>query len=829
MGVDGLRLDAAPYLFEREGTNCENLPETYEFLKTLRTHVDNHFQDRMLLAEANQWPEDAAAYFGNGAACHMAFHFPLMPRMFMSIHMEDRLPILDILAQTPEIPESSQWAIFLRNHDELTLEMVTDEERDYMNRVYARDAQARINLGIRRRLAPLMRNNRRRIELMNALLLSLPGTPVVYYGDEIGMGDNIYLGDRNGVRTPMQWTPDRNAGFSEANPQSLYLPVVIDSEYHYEAVNVETQANNPHSLLSWMRRILALRKRHRAFGRGSLTFLNPENDHILAFFRQYDGDTILVIANLSRFVQPVELDLSEFEGWRPVELFGKVHFPEISGSAYPMTLGPHAFYWFLLEPDVASRDTIVEPSRETLPALSLPSDWNAALDFSGRAALEAALLTYLQKRDFRAETRTIRFVELSDSIEVRDPEAAFGLLLCEAHFYQGDPRLYQIPIARASGDLAEAIRQTHPETILGLDSDRPDGLYVDASVHPAFGKALLKIIADGKNIASPAGEVIAQCSEWLQQNAHEEASSVLLDLQQSNTSLKFSDHYMLKLFRCVENGVNPDLEVSRFLSAGPSAFPHVPPYAGSIEYQRGRAHGMALAMLQGYVPHVSTAWEEALQAIGHLLEKGAVHESSREVEVPHQSLPDLAREDTLESVQTLIGDYLDRARLMGQRSAELHLALARDVDNPDFAPVPFSSLHQRSIYQSMRGRCRRVIRHLRHQLDSLPEPVRPQARELVERVDEVLLRFRSLLEFKIAAQKLRIHGDYHLGQILRTETDYVVIDFEGEAHRPISERRLKRSPLRDVAGLMNSFHYAASAGLTGSDQDSPTERPSPSR
>ncbi|HSP55550.1 MAG TPA: maltose alpha-D-glucosyltransferase, partial [Dehalococcoidia bacterium] len=321
-GVDGLRLDAVPYLYEREGTSCENLPETHGALKELRRHVDRGYPNRMLLAEANQWPEDAISYFGDGDECHMAFHFPVMPRLFMAVQMEDRFPIVDILNQTPPIPDGCQWGLFLRNHDELTLEMVTDEDRDYMYRVYAEERQARINLGIRRRLAPLLGNNRRRIELMNGLLFSLPGTPIIYYGDEIGMGDNIYLGDRNSVRTPMQWSGDRNAGFSRANPQSLFLPVTIDPEYHYETVNVEAQQNNPHSLLWWMKRLIALRKRYRAFSRGSIEFLFPDNRKVLTFIRRFEGETILVVANLSRFVQYVELDLSAFRGRRPVELFG---------------------------------------------------------------------------------------------------------------------------------------------------------------------------------------------------------------------------------------------------------------------------------------------------------------------------------------------------------------------------------------------------------------------------------------------------------------------------------------------------------------------------
>ncbi len=321
MGVDGFRLDAVPYLFEREGTNGENLPETHAFLKKLRKHVDEKYPGRLFLAEANMWPEDSASYFGDGDECHMNYHFPIMPRMFMALKMEDRYPIIDIFDQTPEIPETCQWAMFLRNHDELTLEMVTDEERDYMYKVYAKDPQARINLGIRHRLAPLLDNNRSKIELMNILLFSMPGTPVIYYGDEIGMGDNFYLGDRDGVRTPMQWSADRNAGFSQANPQQLYLPVIIDPEYKYESVNVETQDKNPNSLLWWTRRVINMRKRFKAFGRGKIKFLNPENTKVLAFLRTYEEENILVVCNLSRFPQAVELELEDYERLFPGRSF----------------------------------------------------------------------------------------------------------------------------------------------------------------------------------------------------------------------------------------------------------------------------------------------------------------------------------------------------------------------------------------------------------------------------------------------------------------------------------------------------------------------------
>jgi maltose alpha-D-glucosyltransferase/alpha-amylase len=350
LGVDGLRLDAVPYLVEREGTNGENLPETHAILRRIRASLDERYTGRMLLAEANQWPPDVLPYFGTPEEpeCHMAYHFPLMPRIWIALRREDRYPIVEIMGQTPEIPDGSQWALFLRNHDELTLEMVTDEERDFMYTEYARDARMRINVGIRRRLAPLVDNSRRRLELLNSLLFSMRGTPVIYYGDEIGMGDNVYLGDRNGVRTPMQWTGDRNAGFSRSDVHALYAPLVADPVYGYQAVNVEAQERVPGSLLNWMKRLIRVRRAHPVFGRGSLDFLHPENRRVLAYLREHEGTTILCVANLSRFAQYVELDLSAFNGRQPIELIGRVHFPRIGELPYLLTLGPHDFFWFEL-------------------------------------------------------------------------------------------------------------------------------------------------------------------------------------------------------------------------------------------------------------------------------------------------------------------------------------------------------------------------------------------------------------------------------------------------------------------------------------------------
>src|SRR6059058_991700 len=426
LGVDGLRLDAIPYLYEREDTSCENLPETHDYLRKLRTHVDGKFPNRMLLAEANQWPEDAVAYFGKGDESHMNFHFPLMPRMFMALQMEDRFPIIDILEQTPSVPDSCQWAMFLRNHDELTLEMVTDEERDYMYRVYATDPHARINLGIRRRLAPLLANSRRKIELLNTLLFSMPGTPIVYYGDEIGMGDNFYLGDRNGCRTPMQWSPDRNAGFSRANPQQLYLPVTIDPEYHYEAVNVENQQKNLSSLLWWMRRVIAMRRNFKAFSRGSLKFLHPDNPKVLAFLRRWENETIVVVANLSRFSQSAELDLSRFAGCVPMEVFSRNLFRPIRKSSYVITLGPHAYYWFALQSPTDTRRT---SKKRIVPTIKVPAQFDILLGNSQRDQLEREVLpNYVRTcRWFGSKARTFRHLRVIEELAI-SPDAGCARL-----------------------------------------------------------------------------------------------------------------------------------------------------------------------------------------------------------------------------------------------------------------------------------------------------------------------------------------------------------------------------------------------------------------
>ncbi|MBN2553710.1 MAG: maltose alpha-D-glucosyltransferase, partial [Spirochaetales bacterium] len=415
MGVDGMRLDAIPYLYEREGSNCENLPETHAFLKELRAHTDRKYPDRMFLAEANQWPEDAVAYFGEGDECHLCYHFPVMPRLYMALTIEDRFPLVDIMEQTPEIPDNCQWAMFLRNHDELTLEMVTDEERDQMYRVYARDPRARLNLGIRRRLAPLLGNDRRKIELMNILLFSLPGTPTLYYGDEIGMGDNYYLGDRDGVRTPMQWSADRNAGFSRAGPHQLYLPVIIDPEYHFEAINVETQSKNTSSLLWWMKRLISIRRNIQPLARGDLQFLFPENPRVLAFTRNWEGETLLVVANLSRFHQVAELDLSGFVSFTPREVFSQNRFPGIGSEPYRLNLGPYGFLWLSL---AREREAVrLRTAGETVE-LAVEGSWTQVLRGKARKMLEAEILpAFLASRCWYADgDRRLQRVRIAEEL-----------------------------------------------------------------------------------------------------------------------------------------------------------------------------------------------------------------------------------------------------------------------------------------------------------------------------------------------------------------------------------------------------------------------------
>ena len=831
LGVDGMRLDAVPYLFEREGTNCENLPETHAFLRELRAHVDKNFTNRMLLAEANQWPEDAVAYLEEGKECQMAFHFPIMPRMFMSVRMEDRFPLTDIWAQTPPIGNTCQWALFVRNHDELTLEMVTDEERDYMYRAYAQESRMRINLGIRRRLCPLLGNNRRAVELINGLLFSLPGTPVLYYGDEIGMGDNVYLGDRDGVRTPMQWSGDRNAGFSSANPQRLILPVVIDYEYHYQTINVEAQEANRHSLLWWMRRLIALRRQYKAFGRGAMEFLSPDNPRVIAYVRLFENERILVVANLSRFVQYVELDLSRFKGMCPVELFSHSPFPQIGDLPYLMTLGPHGFVWFSIETPRAG--VVADLSDYQTPRIQINSVTDGLMRAPTRQALRRILPEYLPRcRWFRSKTRTIKSADIMDLVPLSEGEGAHHLAFVTLEYTNAEPETYVLPLGIARGDHAREVREHWPDHVIAevtlpasgngatastngaVNDGAGDGVLYDASVDPGFGREMLAMIDRHRRGKGQSNEFAAHSTDAFRQlySGGELPEPKMLKAEQSNTSIMFGDRFILKLFRKLESGLNPDIELGRFLTES-AHYPHTPPLAGWIDYRPGRAEGRNLAILQGFVPNQGDAWQFTLAELQRYFEHAATR-------VEHPMIPDkhiveLAEQAEPDPLATeMIGAYLDAARMIGRRVAELHLALLSDVNDPDFAPEPYSSLYQRSVYQSMRNLFGRVMRQLSGRMHMLPRELQPGAQAILDHKDQVGARFDSFLKHRLSVARQRTHGDLHLGQMLYTGKDFVIIDFEGEPARPLTERRRKRSALRDVAGMLRSFGYAALSEMT---------------
>jgi len=819
MGVDGLRLDAIPYLYEREGTNCENLPETHEFLKRLRRHVDRRFRDRMFLAEANQWPEDAIAYFGEGDECHVCYHFPVMPRLFMALTMEDRFPIIDILDQTPEIPASCQWAMFLRNHDELTLEMVTDEERDYMYRVYAQDPRARVNLGIRRRLAPLLGNDRRKIELLNMLLFSMPGTPVLYYGDEIGMGDNYYLGDRNGVRTPMQWSPDRNAGFSTCNPQRLFLPVIIDAEYHCEALNVETQERNPSSLLWWMKHLIAARKSLLSLSRGSLEFLYPEAPQVIAFIRSYEEERLLVVANLSRFHQVAELDLSAHAGWIPREVFSQNPFPPIGSLHYRLTLAPYSCLWLLLE-DVQSAAEL--PADAAMPTLQLQGSWRQCLRGDARALLEKRLLPQFMRRSrwYGAKARELQRARILDEIPMANEALAPVLLFVEAQYADGGTEQYLIPLAFAA---AAQVQEEHPQAAIaaieieGRTGAPARGVLFDGIYHERFPGLLLSLFGGRKKARGTRGEIAAVSAASLRSALREQGGEIpgrVLRAEQSNSSIVYDAEYFLKLYRRFEEGPNPDPEMVRHLSEE-AGFASVPAFAGTLEYRRSRGRPLTLALLQAYVPSQSDGWALAQSTVGQYFERVlTLQEELPQAVVQRQDVFRADFRNIPDRIHELVGPVtVEQTLLLAQRTGEMHRALAAPTDNPDFAPEPFTKLYQRSLYQSLRTRALRGLEALAKNLTRIPEAHREEVESILLARQEVLGFARAVLERPISGLKIRIHGDYHLGQVLFTGKDFVIIDFEGEPTRPPSERRLKYSALRDVAGLMRSYHYAVYSGL----------------
>ncbi|HEY0724972.1 MAG TPA: maltose alpha-D-glucosyltransferase, partial [Pyrinomonadaceae bacterium] len=565
LGVDGFRLDAIPYLCEREGTNNENLPETHAIIKKIRAELDAYAPGKVLLAEANQWPEDVSAYFGDGDECHMAYHFPLMPRIYMAIAQEDRFPIADILRQTPDIPANCQWALFLRNHDELTLEMVTDVERDYLWSTYATDPRARINLGIRRRLASLMDNDRRKIELMNSLLMSFPGTPIIYYGDEIGMGDNIYLGDRNGVRTPMQWTPDRNGGFSRCDPARLYLPIIMDPVYGYEAVNVEAQSRSLASLLSWTKRLISVRKSSKVFGRGSLSFIRPANRSVLVYVRQYQGEVVLCVANLSRSAQAAEIDLSPWRGRVPFELLGRTNFPPVGEAPYLITLAPYGFFWFLLcERDTSKVEASSTPAE--FETLVLTQGWSSLAQGQSRSVLERDVLPAFlaSKRWFAERGNSSTSARISATIPLVPSDPGLGLAIIETKGSQA-PANYLLPLTISWTRLDRG--RYNPNALAAVRRGSREGTLLDATTDPRFIAFMLESLRASATIATNNGCIEFKPTSELSKNAPTAMNDVhAVDAEQSNTTVVVETDCVVKLFRRLEPGINPEIEVGRFLT-----------------------------------------------------------------------------------------------------------------------------------------------------------------------------------------------------------------------------------------------------------------------
>jgi maltose alpha-D-glucosyltransferase/alpha-amylase len=983
MGVDGLRMDAIPYLCERDGTNCENLAETHAVIKTIRAAIDADYANRLILAEANQWPADVRPYFGDGDECHMAFHFPLMPRIYMALRQEDRLPITDIMAQTPPIPDNCQWGLFLRNHDELTLEMVTDDERDYMYFAYSADPRMRINVGIRRRLAPLVDNNRRRIELLNSLLFSFPGTPITYYGDEIGMGDNIYLGDRNGVRTPMQWTSDRNAGFSKCDPARLYFPVIMDPIYGYQVVNVEAQLSDQSSLLHWTRNMIALRKLFQVFGRGTLTFLNPANRKILAYLRDLDrGDgtheTILCVANLSRFAQPVALDLAPFAGMEPVEMLGYVSFPTITEELYKLSLAPYSFIWLELQPASARQDLEPELTLETPPenapeefaALDLlTKGWSGFLAGHGLSVLETSLPGWLpRQRWFGAKTRKVQFARLVDWAELpAAPVAAVpasadlpaGNSIPPALFYfeigYGDnlSDVYQLPLAFSTGAGADDLTARYPQSIiammptpagsgvlhdatvredlrqglliliernatLGLSTTRTATLEVAGSLAvAATGQSATEDVSNGEAVdrlnhperathdPAAAGEVHLRPHEVLATSdpgstldlnvpaaslvpedqsppaagtpvapvpitaqpgeavapprsaaptssaqrkqlrespsagdpapasgrldarsstafpgvdGHQRLPARVGSAEQSNTSILYGQQFILKLFRRLQPGENPDVEIGRFLTEV-ARFPRIPPFLGEISITPFQGEKTTVAMLQGLVANQGDGWQWFLDQLPGFFSSVASLPAPSAMPSPGFVNP---RKAGLE-MMTHSASTLEAAALLGRRTAEMHLALAIPTDDPAFAAEPFTADDLGRDAQRIEAQIVATLNALKTRLPSLADAVADDAALLLSRRRELIARAHVIETGSASGKRIRIHGDYHLGQTLRTAVapdgqilesgDFVLLDFEGEPARPLVERRQKQCPLKDVAGMVRSFSYAAFSGL----------------
>jgi maltose alpha-D-glucosyltransferase/alpha-amylase len=802
MGVDGMRLDAIPYLCVREGTNNENLPETHAVLKRMRAAMDEHYTGRMFLAEANQWPEDVREYFGDGDECHVAYHFPLMPRIFMSVALEDRYPITEILRQTPDIPENCQWAIFLRNHDELTLEMVTDRERDYMYKMYAQEPRMRVNVGIRRRLAPLLHNDIDRIKLMNSLLMSMPGSPIIYYGDEIGMGDNIYIGDRNGVRTPMQWSLDRNAGFSRADPQRLYLPLIMDPIYGFQAVNAEAQARDPSSLLNWTRRLLAVRRQFHCFGRGSLEFVRPQNRKIFAYIRSSDNEIVLCVANLSQTAQAVELELSQYKGRVPVELMGRNAFPPIGDLPYFLTLPAHGFFWLLLSDTAQPPAWHIErmPATE-LPVLVLTEGLATFLPDNPKATSSAIIRRTVQQLEtevlpaflkprgwFGFQGRELQ-IDLAERALWRIDQKSFLLAFIESK-QQGNLTRYFLPLTTDSEEDQESgVLRTAEWTLAKIREHARVGVLIDAFAEPSFSLNLARCVAAGNSIPLGSGQLRFErsaASELLGTGEFQGARSI--GAESTNTSVVLDDTIFMKAYRRAEAGPNPDIEMTRFLTQ--AGYRRIAAYLGSVTYETGEAC-TALVGLFAFVPNQGDAWTFTLNHLERFL--GDLAAESTDVSSPHELL--------LAQVETL-----------GLRVGELHAALC-DADAPAFAPEPINAQDRSLWLRSARERLHAVFTAISSRSNLFPENTQIELQRLSALQARLAERIEHCAKASFTGVKMRVHGNLHLGKVMLVEDDFLITGFEGDASAPLTARRTKDSPLRDVAVLLNSLSSARTAAF----------------
>ena len=802
-GVDGFRLDAVPYLCEREGTNNENLPETHHVLKILRAQLDEYAPGKVLLAEANQWPEDVQQYFGDGDECHMAYHFPLMPRIYMAIAQEDRFPITDIMRQTPEIPPNCQWAMFLRNHDELTLEMVTDAERDYLWSTYAADPRARINLGIRRRLAPLMDNDRRKIELMNSILLSMPGTPIIYYGDEIGMGDNIYLGDRNSVRTPMQWTPDRNGGFSRCDPAQLYLPCIMDPVYGYDAVNVEAQTRSLSSLLNWMKRLIGVRKSAKVFGRGTLTFIRPANRAVLAYVRQLGDEAILCVANISRSAQAVELDMSAWKGRIPQEMLGRTNFPRIGDLPYLVTLPPYGFFWFSLNTDAKSEPQKVLPREIT--TLVLGHGWENALSSWTRRTFEAEVLpSFMPERRWFADkdSRTIS-TKVSVAIPIEHDGGRIAAVVVESASRQGVSR-YFLPLT-VRWSRYTAIDKSPAAILSAVRRGASEGTLLDATAEPDFIGVVLNKIHRGETVVSNGASLEFRPTTVFAAAPPPAIKTIVpIDREQSNSSVIIDNKYIVKVLRRVTAGTHPEFEMGRYL-ADIGHFQNSPTLLGTVELIEAETR-TALCTVHAFIENQGDAWGVTGASLDRLIDE-------------QRLVPDEAAIETSEMTS-----MLQRMRQIGRRTAELHRALASHPEVEAFAPEPTSQEDSARWSRAIMARATRVFEMLQDNADRLDEMATGPWQRLCHHRDAICAHIEDLKSSKINGSKIRVHGDFHLGQVLIAKDDAYILDFEGEPRQSLEQRRLKVPPARDVAGFLRSISYATSAAIDRAPNTTAEER-----